>query len=251
MAVARLVEAGERVLCCSGPGVVEEVTARGARVVDEGPCDAVIVGFHTDFDYDRLRRASLAVRAGARLLASNDDATYPTPTGLWPGGGALLAAVETASGQRAAVAGKPHEPVAALVRERLGADGIVVGDRADTDGAFAVTLGYRFGLVLSGVTTEADLPVDPEPAVVAADLAELVRRGLTRRLIRCVEGGALTNGVVEGRSRRWCPRTRLLDVGRRTPCGGRARSIGSAGRRSLRRRNRPHEQPTPPGSSDR
>lgn len=174
MAVARLVEGGERVLCCSGPGVVQEVMARGAEVVTDGACDAVIVGFHTDFDYDRLRRASLAVRAGARLLASNDDATYPTPSGLWPGNGALLAAVEKASGARAVVAGKPNEPVAALVRERLGAEGIVVGDRPDTDGEFAVTLGYRFGLVLSGVTTAADLPVVPAPDVVAHDLAELV-----------------------------------------------------------------------------
>ena len=72
------------------------------------------------------------------------------------------------------VAGKPHEPIAAVVRSRLGSDGIVVGDRPDTDGRFAVTLGYRFGLVLSGVTGGADLPVDPAPDVVGDDLATLV-----------------------------------------------------------------------------
>ena len=59
------------------------------------------------------------------------------------------------------MAGKPHEPAAAVVRALLGAEGIMVGDRPDTDGRFAVTLGYRFGLVLSGVTTADDLPTDP------------------------------------------------------------------------------------------
>jgi ribonucleotide monophosphatase NagD (HAD superfamily) len=75
------------------------------------------------------------------------------------------------------VAGKPNEPMAALVRSRLGPDGTMVGDRPDTDGRFARTLGYRWALVLSGVTRRGDLPVDPAPDVVAGDLAELVSGG--------------------------------------------------------------------------
>ena len=58
-------------------------------------------GFHRDFDYERLRIAARAVRRGARLLATNDDSTYPTPDGPIPGGGAILAAVVTATGRRA------------------------------------------------------------------------------------------------------------------------------------------------------
>src|SRR5690606_34107004 len=124
----------------AGPGVAEAVGDRGAEVVEDGPCDAVIVGFTRDFDYELVRRSAAAVRAGARLLASNDDASYPTPAGLAPGAGALLAAVATAAGRGPdVVAGKPHEPMAALVRHRLGPEGIVVGDRADTDGRFAGT----------------------------------------------------------------------------------------------------------------
>lgn len=65
-----------------------------------------------------------------------------------------------------------------LLRDRLGADGIVVGDRSDTDGLFAHALGYRFALVLSGVTTAADLPVRPAPWAIADDLLTLVRRTL-------------------------------------------------------------------------
>ncbi len=172
MAAAGEVDPDEVALVCAGPGVGEALAARGVRTVRDGEADVVVVGFHRDFDYGRMAAASAAVRGGARLLATNDDATYPTPDGLIPGGGAILASVSTAAGVRAEVAGKPNRPMADLLRERVGDHGVMVGDRPDTDGRFAVTLGYRFGLVLSGVTTE--LPVEPAPDLVAADLAALV-----------------------------------------------------------------------------
>jgi 4-nitrophenyl phosphatase len=176
IAAATLVQPGERVLVCGGPGVVEAIEQRGATVVDDAP-DAVIVGFHREFDYERMRIASSAVRAGARLIATNDDATYPTPDGLIPGAGAILAGIERASGVRATVAGKPHAPMAELVHARLGDDGIVVGDRLDTDGLFAYAMGYRFALVLTGVVSSAEAAVlDPPPDEIAPDLAALVTR---------------------------------------------------------------------------
>lgn len=178
-AAATLVEAGERVLVCGGPGAVAAIEARGAEVVPRGPADVVVVGYHPDFDYDRMRLASAAVRGGARLVATNDDATYPTPEGPIPGAGSILASIVTASGAAAEVAGKPHRPMAELVRAHVGVDGWVVGDRPDTDGRFASALSFRFGLVLTGVTTAADLPVHPEPALVAPDLLALVRSTLS------------------------------------------------------------------------
>ena len=178
MAAAEQVDPDEVALICAGPGAVEALEARGVRTVREGKADVVVVGFHRDFDYERMRIASTAVREGARLLATNDDATYPTPDGLIPGGGAILAGVSTAAGVAPEVAGKPHRPMADLVRHRIGDEGVMVGDRPDTDGRFAVALGYRFALVLSGVTTA--LPVDPEPDLVAADLAALVDQELAR-----------------------------------------------------------------------
>jgi HAD superfamily hydrolase (TIGR01450 family) len=173
MAAAALIEPGERVLVCAGPGAVEAIEGRGAVPVREGPAEAVLVGLHLDFDYDRLRAASAAVHAGARLLATNDDATYPTADGPIPGGGAILAAVATATGVTPVVAGKPYEPMADLIRARLGPHGVMVGDRPETDGRFAVALGYRFGLVLTGVTATAD-GVQPVPDLIAPDLATLV-----------------------------------------------------------------------------
>jgi HAD superfamily hydrolase (TIGR01450 family) len=174
MAAARLVQPGETVLLCAGPGARSELEARGATVVESAPADAVLVGFHPEFDYARMTAAATAVRGGARLLATNDDATYPTPVGLIPGGGAILASIATASGATPVVAGKPYQPMVDLVRERFGPDGIAVGDRPDTDGRFAYALGYRFGLVFSGVTTAAELPVEPAPHAIAQDLAALV-----------------------------------------------------------------------------
>jgi 4-nitrophenyl phosphatase len=180
MAAAQLLRHGERVLAIAGPGVREAVAGAGATVVDDGPADAVVVGFHRDFTYESLRRATSAVFGGARLIGTNDDPTYPTPEGPIPGGGALLAAVETASGVAPIVAGKPNEPMVELVRRDLAGDegNLVVGDRPSTDGRFARALGVPFALVLSGVTRPGEA-VDPAPELRARDLAELAAQLLT------------------------------------------------------------------------
>jgi len=183
-AAASLLSAGERVLVCGGDGLVEAIASVGGVAVvnggnDPGPVDAVLCGFWRDVDYDRLRWATTSVMRGARLLASNDDATYPGPDGLLPGGGATLAAVERATGVDATVAGKPHRPMADWLRGELGPTGTMVGDRLDTDGLFARALGWRFGLVLSGVTTAVE-GAGPAPDLVAPDLAALVAAELGR-----------------------------------------------------------------------
>lgn len=173
-AAAALLEPGQTAHACAGPGVVAALEERGVRVADGRPCDAVVVGWHRSFDYERLTTAVRAVWGGARLIGTNDDATYPTPEGPLPGGGSLLAAVAYASGATPTVAGKPNEPMARLVASRVGAVEVMVGDRPSTDGLMARRLGARFALVLSGVTSEADLPVHPEPDEIADDLAALV-----------------------------------------------------------------------------
>jgi len=187
-AAAQLLTRGERALVSGGPGIVEALERRGVAAASAhepraGMFDAVLVGFDRSFDFDSLRRASGAAREGARLIGTNDDATYPTPDGPIPGGGALLAAVSTASGVTPVIAGKPHEPMAALVRRELGplaSDGavVMVGDRPETDGAFAARLGVPFGLVRTGVTPPGT-PVEPPPAIDATDLPDLVARLLS------------------------------------------------------------------------
>ena len=183
---------GERVLVLGDPSLVEVLAAAGLDAVDvhEWPdghrvpgVDAVVVGASSRWDRSRVGMAADAVRSGARFLATNDDATYPTsgPEGarLLPGNGALVAAVATASGRDPEVTGKPHRATAALIESRHGPVDVVVGDKPETDGGLAVELGARFGLVLSGVTTAEHLPVTPTPTWVAADLAALVRAALS------------------------------------------------------------------------
>jgi HAD superfamily hydrolase (TIGR01450 family) len=183
-AAAMLVEPGERVLVCGGPGVVEALHQRGVDILHPrriGPAervDAVMVGFHRDFDYATMSVAATAVRRGARLIGTNDDATYPTPDGPIPGGGSILAGIVTASGATPVIAGKPYAPMAELVRSLVGvapaANAVMVGDRPETDGAFARTLGCRWALVYTGVTPSGVRPCEPTADIVADDLAAVV-----------------------------------------------------------------------------
>lgn len=173
-AAASLVAPGETALVCAGPGVEEALRERGVAVVREGRADAVVVGWHRDFDFGRLTAAFDAVHHGARLIGTNDDATYPTPDGPVPGGGSLLAAVAYASGATPTVAGKPWAPMAELLRARVDDPVVMVGDRPSTDGLFAQRVEVPFALVLSGVTTATAPPTEPVPDRVAPDLARLV-----------------------------------------------------------------------------
>jgi HAD superfamily hydrolase (TIGR01450 family) len=190
-AAAQLIVAGERVLVCGGRGIAEAVTSKGALAIagddDDGASagvHAVIVGFHREFDYHRLQLATAAVRAGARLIATNRDPLFPTPTGPIPGGGSIVAAVATATGVEPVTAGKPYPPMARTVRAALvdAIDGekslarrlIVVGDQVSTDGRFATELECRFALVRSGNTAPGE-PVDLKPSFDAADLGTIAR----------------------------------------------------------------------------
>jgi 4-nitrophenyl phosphatase len=174
-AAASLLAPGSRAAVVGGPGLTEALEARGVVVVPahDHPA-AVIVGRSLELDFGRLAAAAGAIRDGARFLATNTDATFPTGHGLEPGAGALVAYLEVGSGRKAEVAGKPHQAAADLLRERFGPAGLVVGDRPDTDGSFARLIGARFALVLSGVTRAGDLPVSPPPAMVEPDLAAVV-----------------------------------------------------------------------------
>ena len=124
--------------------------------------------------------AARALHDGARLIGTNSDTTYPTPNGLEPGGGAIVAAIGIAGNATPTVAGKPFEPMARVIAELLTTAGepfdpgsvLMVGDRMDTDGEFAQQVGCRFALVRSGSTPRGALvPELPAGSLDVADLA--------------------------------------------------------------------------------
>jgi HAD superfamily hydrolase (TIGR01450 family) len=182
-AVASLLDPGQRARVLAEDGVFEALHLRGVHAVDEGPVDAAIVGWSRSFDFASLTAIARAARTAGRLLGTNEDPTHPTPDGLVPGSGALLAAVATASGVTPVIAGKPHPPMAALLRARFGfEDGdtsvVMVGDQPATDGRMAQDLSIPFALVDSGVTPPGAGDFAEPVSVRAPDFVTLVERSL-------------------------------------------------------------------------
>jgi glycerol-1-phosphatase len=174
------VGAGAGTFVIGTPGLKEAATEAGLELlVGEAAreADAVLVSGHRDFDYAELLTATMAIRHGAALFATSRDPTLPMPDGPWPGTGAVLAAVETASGKRAEIGGKPEphlfEQARALIpdAERVA----MVGDRIASDIVGAQRAGLVAILVLSGACSRAEADaVNPPPDHVLDDLSGLL-----------------------------------------------------------------------------
>jgi HAD superfamily hydrolase (TIGR01450 family) len=190
--VADLIGPGGRVLAVGGPGVAAALTAAGLTVVEraEDSPAAVVQGYGPGVGWAQLAEAVVAVRGGARHVATNTDATIPSPRGVLPGNGALVGVVSTVTGQQPLVTGKPDPAMHAECVRRTGARRpLVVGDRLDTDIEGARRAGAASLLVLSGVATPADLlaagPVH-RPDLLAPDAAGML---VAHPEVSPVEGG--------------------------------------------------------------
>lgn len=176
-----LVGPAAEVLAVGGPGVAAALEEVGLRAVGTSASSgvtvaAVLQGYGADVGWRDLAEAAYAVQAGARWVATNDDATLPTERGSAPGNGMLVAAVRAATEVDAEVVGKPHTPLYELSAAVLGTSPgrtLAIGDRLDTDIAGAAAAGMDSLLVLTGVSGVADLaaaPLGARPRFVAADL---------------------------------------------------------------------------------
>jgi len=163
-------------------GITSALRARGFTPIsdpdDRTPVIAVVSSFDRELTFQKLRRAALHVRAGAPLYATNADRSFPTPEGLIPGAGSILAALETATDVKAIVIGKPAPFMFELAAARMGLNKeevLVVGDRLETDIAGGQALPSRTALVLSGVSAlEQARGWRPKPDLIADDLAALL-----------------------------------------------------------------------------
>jgi HAD superfamily hydrolase (TIGR01450 family) len=160
----------------------DTVAATGLRLLegeDGREADVVLVSGHRGFDYEELLTATLALQRGAALFATSHDPTLPMPGGAWPGTGSILAAVESASGAKATIGGKPEPHLFEMARERIAAAKRVamVGDRVSSDIEGGRRAGLETVLVLSGATSPEEAGnADPAPDRVVEDLAALALR---------------------------------------------------------------------------
>lgn len=181
-AAARLLAAhlptGAPVLVVGGEGLVAALHERGLRAVRSAADQplAVAQGYSPDVGWKDLAEGSYVVATGVPWVASNTDLTIPTARGIAPGNGALVAAIAVATGRDPEVAGKPELPLHAEAMRRTGARRpLVVGDRLDTDIEGANRAGVASLLVLTGVTTPAQLvaaPPELRPTYLAADIEQ-------------------------------------------------------------------------------
>ena len=163
-------------------GIISALCEKGFNPItdpnNETPVVAVIGGMDRSLTYQKLHRASSHIRAGAPFYGTNPDATFPTPMGLVPGAGSIIAAIETAAEANPTVIGKPASFMFELPAERMGLSKneiLVVGDRLETDIAGGQGVGNRTALVLSGVSTlQQALKWNPPPDLIAKDLSELM-----------------------------------------------------------------------------
>jgi ribonucleotide monophosphatase NagD (HAD superfamily) len=141
-------------------GLIEAARARGFTLVesaDDEPA-AVVQGYGPNVGWKDLAEATVAVRRGAWFVATNLDTTVPSGRGPLPGNGALVGVVARTTGVTPTAVGKPDPAMHRESVQRSGAQRpIVVGDRLDTDIEGAGRVGCDSMLVLTGVTTPADL----------------------------------------------------------------------------------------------
>lgn len=163
-------------------GIRQALAERGFTPItdpdDETVPVAVVGGIDRDVTYRTLRRATLHIRAGVPFYGTNPDKTFPTPLGLVPGAGAILAAIEAATGIEPVIVGKPQPAMMYTALEKLGTspeETLVVGDRLETDIASGQAAGCKTALVLSGVSSREQAQAwQPAPDLIVDNLTSLI-----------------------------------------------------------------------------
>jgi 4-nitrophenyl phosphatase len=170
-------KAGSEVFVIGMPGLKKTLINAGFTIGQQSP-SAVVVGLDEQFTYGDIKIAVDLVRTGIPFIGTNPDVAIPTPAGLIPGTGSILAAIETASGISPIIIGKPKPTIFQNAIKALKvspSETLVVGDRLSTDIAGGQSAGCRVGLVLSGVTNLVEAKKwRPTIDFIADDLTALI-----------------------------------------------------------------------------
>ena len=170
---------GGTVYAVGEAGLLQTLADAGFRHSAQNPV-AVVAAMDRGITYEKLKQAARLIHAGVPFIGTNPDRTFPTPEGVAPGAGTMLAAIEAAAGVAPQIIGKPNPAMYRFALERLGASiakTLVIGDRLETDIAGAQALGIPCALVLSGVSSQEQAQAwQPAPDIVAENLAAVVRQ---------------------------------------------------------------------------
>jgi NagD protein len=137
-----------------GAGLANELYKAGFSVTESNP-DYVVVGKTAHFNFDMMRKALKLIDGGAKFIGTNPDVLDPIESGWEPACGSILASIETASGKKPYIVGKPNSLMMMIARKKLGthsSETAMIGDRMDTDIVGGMEAGMKTCLVLSGVT---------------------------------------------------------------------------------------------------
>lgn len=171
--------AGQSVFVVGEDGLRQALEGNGMIVTADHP-QWVVAGLDRQLTYETLSLASLALEAGASFVGTNPDTSFPTERGLVPGAGAILALLTATTGRQPVVIGKPEPLMLELAMRSLGGnvtDTAMLGDRLDTDIKAGNNLGMMTILVLTGVSTQAEIASSGiRPDLVVNNLADLLQR---------------------------------------------------------------------------
>ena len=158
------------------PGLVGALYEAGVAITDRNP-DYVIVGESHSYNYESINKAVSLVLEGAKLIGTNSDLTGPTNDGIAPACRALISPIEMATGKKAYFVGKPNPLMMRTGLRMLGVhseDAAMIGDRMDTDIVAGIESGLDTVLVLSGVTSRADIDLFPyRPRLVLSGVGDI------------------------------------------------------------------------------
>jgi len=184
---------------------------QGIAVSDDKP-DYVVVGYDRGFNYDKLFKACRLIEQGATFVATNPDSALKTDRGIYPGTGAIVAAVAAGCGRKPVMIGKPERLIMDMALERLGLTAdqvIVVGDSLATDVPAGHAAGMRTALLLTGVSSKEDIPgASVKPDWIAATFDELLE-GVRFEANTPYEGGAARGVGSCARAQEWIDRLNL------------------------------------------
>jgi 4-nitrophenyl phosphatase len=159
-------------------GLRQAIFASGAFTPADENVDFVVTAIDRQFTYEKLSRACTLIRNGAHFIATNTDSTYPLESGVIPGSGAIVAAVQTCAGVSPVVIGKPEPVLLDMAMDQMGAQRettACLGDRLDTDIAGAIAANMASIMVLTGINSRQDIETSPyKPDFVLEGLPDLM-----------------------------------------------------------------------------